>query len=419
MHVRLIQACLLLAVASCGASGPSSAQAGNAAQATVTDPGRPFTATPVATFDRPWAIAFLPGSTMALVTEQPGRIWLVDAASGRKTAVGGAPQVRFGGQGGLLDIALSPHFAADGLVYVSFSRPTPDGGSGLALSRAKLVRGADGARLEDMQLLWSDPEGGQGGQFGARIAFAPDGNSLFLSSGERQRFTPAQDPSQPLGKILHLTLDGKPAAGNPLAGRTGAKTVTITDPPKDTEIAKGTSGRTFAWPGPNLTPAETWSTGHRNAYGLMFAPDGRLWETEMGPRGGDEVNLIEPGRNYGWPNVSNGSNYDGVPIPDHRPGDGFEAPRVWWNPSVSPSGLLIYTGGKFPQWRGDAMIPTLSGKSLIRVDIDGDKARKADEWAMGARIRGIAQGPDGAVYLLEDGPDAKLLRLEPSAQSAG
>jgi len=154
------------------------------------------------------------------------------------------------------------------------------------------------------------------------VSFAPDGQSLFLSSGERQRFTPAQDPSQPLGKILRLTLDGKPALGNPFAGRAGAATVVVTDPPEDTVAARSVPGRRFTWPGPNLTPAETWTTGHRNPYGLAFAPDGRLWEHEMGPRGGDEVNLIVRGRNYGWPNASNGSNYDGVDIPDHRTGDG-------------------------------------------------------------------------------------------------
>jgi glucose/arabinose dehydrogenase len=145
----------------------------------------------------------------------------------------------------------------------------------------------------------------------------------------------------------------------------------------------------------------------------MFAPDGRLWETEMGPRGGDELNLIVKGRNYGWPAVSNGENYNGVPIPDHQTNPRFEAPKVFWVPSVSPGGLLIYSGDKFPQWKGDALIPALSGEALIRVDIEGDKAATADEWPMGARLRGIAQGPDGAVYLLQDGEGAKLLRLTP------
>ena len=411
MTLRLIQASLMLVVAACGASGPSSAQSDGKNSASG---GRPFSVAQVATFDNPWAMAFLPGRPFALVTEKPGKLWWIDVSNGRKQQVSGVPGVRYGGQGGLLDVAISPDFARDSLVYLTYSKPSPDGGSGLALARAKFVLTEDGGSLSGLQLLWSDPGGGAGGQFGAKIAFAPDGQSLFLSSGERQRFTPAQDPSQPLGKILHLTLDGRPAADNPMAGRTGAATVAITDPPEDTEAAMNAPERKVTWPGPNLTPAETWTTGHRNPYGLMFAPDGRLWETEMGPRGGDELNLIEKGRNYGWPKASNGSNYNGVPIPDHRPGDGFEAPKVFWDPSVSPAGLLIYTGDKFPKWKGDALIPTLSGESLIRVDVDGDSAEKADEWPMGERIRGIAQGPDGTVYLLEDGPDAKLLKLTPA-----
>ena len=203
-----------------------------------------------------------------------------------------------------------------------------------------------------------------------------------------------------------------------MAGRTGAQEVTLTDPPENSEVAKSAPGRSFTWPGPNLTPAETWSWGHRNLLGLAFAPDGRLWETEMGPRGGDEVNLILRGRNYGYPRASNGSNYDGVDIPDHRPGDGFEAPKVWWNPSISPAGLIIYSGDLFPQWKGDALFGALSGQALIRVDIDGDKARKADQWDMGHRIREVAQGPRGEVYVLEDGPGARLLKLTPRKPSA-
>jgi glucose/arabinose dehydrogenase len=413
MDMRLIQASLLLAVAACGASGPTSAQSGNSEASAAARSGPPFKTSEVATFDSPWAIAFLPGSASALVTEKPGRIWLIDVATGQKQPVSGAPQVVVTSQGGLLDIAPSPQFSATKQVYLTYSEPSANGGSGLALARGTLVQAGGRARLEGLSVIWHDPAGGRGGQFGARIAFAPDGRSLFLSSGERQRFTPAQDPSQPLGKILHLTLDGKPAPGNPMAGKTGAATVEVTDPPKDTQAAKNAAARKVSWPGPNLTLAETWTSGHRNPYGLMFAPDGRLWSTEMGPRGGDELNLIVRGRNYGWPVVSDGENYDGVPIPEHATHPGFEAPKVVWVPSVSPGGLLIYTGAMFPRWKGDAIIPALSGESLIRIDIEGDKAKKADEWPMGARLRGIAQGPDGSIYLLQDGAGGKLLRLVP------
>jgi len=402
--MRALAINLLLALAACGVSAAGSAP--------------PFKTTPVATFDSPWAMDFLPGSGVpltnaALVTEKPGRIWLVDVATGKKRAVGGVPKIVLSSQGGLLDIAAAPSFAGDQLVYLTYSEPSANGGSGLALARAKLVDIATAPRLDGLTVLWHDPAGGEGGQFGAKIAFAPDGQSLFLSSGERQRFTPAQDPSQPLGKILHLTLDGKPAADNPFAGKTGAAAVAITDPPEDTTAAKNERGRQFAWPGPNLTPAETWSSGHRNPYGLAFAPDGRLWEHEMGPRGGDEVNLILRGHNYGWPNASNGQNYNGVDIPDHRPGDGYEPPKVFWNPSVSPSGMIIYTGDLFPAWKGDALLGALSGEALIHVRIRGDQASKADQWDMGHRIREVAQGPRGEVYLLEDGSGGRLLRLEP------
>jgi glucose/arabinose dehydrogenase len=358
-------------------------------------------------------MAFLPGSREAIVTEKPGRIWLVDTANGQKQQVGGAPKVVLSDQGGLLDVALSPRFASDNLVYLTYAEPSANGGSGLAMSRGKLVRDARGARIEGMQLLWHDPAGGEGGQFGAIIAFAPDGQSLFLSSGERQRFTPAQDRSQPLGKILHLTLDGKPAPGNPMAGRTGAAVVTITDPPKDTEAAKNLQGRQYRWPGPNLTPAETWSSGHRNPYGLTFDAQGRLWSEEMGPRGGDELNLILPDKNYGWPLVSEGKNYDGVPIPGPSSRPDLEQAKLFWNPVISPSTLLIYDGKLFPQWNGSGFIGALSGKALVRVTFSGTTAQKADRWDMGQRIRWVGEGPDGAIYLLEDGDGARLLRLTP------
>ena len=408
MNLHVMQAGLLMLLAACGSSPSASARQSS------TD--RPFSVTAVATFDSPWAMAFVPGTHEALVTEKPGHIWLVDVATGRKQPVSGVPRVVVSGQGGLLDIVFSPRFRRDKLVYLTYAESSANSGSGLALARAELVPEGAGAKLDRLAVLWRDPAGGQGGQFGARIAFAPDGNSIFLSSGERQRFTPAQDPSQPLGKILHLSLEGKPAPGNPVAGRVGASKVTITNPPEDTQAAKNAPGRRFAWPGPNLTPAETWSSGHRNPLGLAFAPDGRLWETEMGPRGGDELNLILAGRNYGWPEVSNGSNYDGVDIPDHRAGDRFEAPKLFWNPSISPAGLLIYTGSLFPHWKGDALIPALSGQALIHVRIRGDQASKANQWDMGTRIRAVQQGPGGEVYLLEDGAGARLLRLTPSAR---
>jgi glucose/arabinose dehydrogenase len=403
----------LLVLSACGSAGRTSAQDANGSlgRANVASSNPPFTTAQVARFDSPWAMDFLPDSTKALVTEKGGRLWLIDVGNGAKTQVAGGPRVAAEGQGGLLDVKVSPRFAQDELVYLTFAEPSQNGGSQLALARAKLVIGASPA-LQGLQVIWRNPTGGQGGHFGARIAFAPDGNSLFLSAGERQRFTPAQDPNLPMGKILHLTLDGKPATTRG-DERLGASTVTVTDPPEDSEVAKRTAGLRASWPGANHTPAETWTLGHRNPLGLAFAPDGRLWEIEMGPKGGDELNLIVEGRNYGYPRVSNGSNYNGVEIPDHRAGDGFEAPKAWWNPVISPADLLIYDGALFPQWRGDALIPGLSGEVLVHVRIRGDKAIKAEQWDMGHRIRAVDQGPGGEVYLLEDGPGARLLKLIP------
>ena len=411
MIPRLMQAGLglVMTLAACGASPSANAGQGS------TD--RPFTVTPVATFNSPWAMVFIPGTNNTLVTEKPGRIWLVDATTGRKQPVEGAPRVVASGQGGLLDVVLSPSFATNKLVYLTYSEPSANGGSGLALARARFARDARGARLENLGVLWRDPAGGVGGQFGAIVLFAPDGRSLFLTVGERQRFTPAQDPSQALGKILHLTLDGKPEPDNPSAGRTGEPSVLVTDPPEDTEAAKHAPTRRVSSPGPNLTPAETWTLGHRNPYGLAFASDGRLWETEMGPRGGDELNLIQRGKNYGWPVVSEGVNYDGVPIARHATHPEFEAPKLSWIPSISPTSLLIYSGNMFPQWKGSGFIGTLTGTGLIRVTINGYKAQKAEEWDMPrARVRFVGQGPDGAIYLLEDGSRARLLRLTPGAR---
>ena len=320
MRMHLARYWLFLGLAACGSAASTSNQQGAPSQANAADGtdsssaaadpsssgGKPFVETPVATFNSPWAMAFLPGTNLGIVTEKPGRIWLVDIRSGAKQPVSGTPRVIAEGQGGLLDVALSPSFASDNLIYLTYAAPSPNGGSGLALSRARLVRSPSGGSLQGLTVLWHDPEGGKGGQFGAIIAFAPDGKSIFLSSGERQRFTPAQDPNQPLGKILHLTLAGKPSPDNPWSGRSGAATVKITDPPEDTQASAKAPARTIKWPGPNLTPAETWTLGHRNPYGLTFDSSGRLWETEMGPKGGDELNLIIKGKNYGWPLVSEG-----------------------------------------------------------------------------------------------------------------
>jgi glucose/arabinose dehydrogenase len=406
--MRFMPLALILAGTACSAQSaeqPVSPVGDGRANVEMTKPA--FAMAEMGQFEAPFALAFLPDGSL-LITEKAG-VLKYRAADGETSNVPGVPAVAVGGQGGLLDVALAPDFARSRTIYLSYAEPGPDG-SQLALARAEFAAGS-APRLDRLRVIWRSGSAGKGGQFGAVIAFAPDGKSLFLASGERQRFTPAQDDSQALGKIMHLTLDGKPAPGNPFAGKTGAATVQVFDPPKNTGSAASAPARTVAARQPNTTPAETWSTGHRNPYGLVFADGGRLWDVEMGPRGGDELNLVRPGKNYGWPNVSNGDNYDGTPIPDHRPGDGYEPPKLWWNPSISPGGMIYYTGAMFPQYRGSLFIAALSGQGVLRVSVKGDTAKVENAWDFGARIRDIAQAPDGAIWVLEDGGRGALGRL--------
>jgi aldose sugar dehydrogenase len=334
----------------------------------------PFRVETVARFESPWAVVFLDDRRM-LVTEKPGALWLV-TANGAKTRVSGVPPVAYGGQNGLLDIAPAPDFARSGLVYLTYVEPGT-GGGGLALARARLA----GPALDNLSVLWRQLPKGGGGQPGGIVAFAPDGQSLFLTVGERQRLTPAQDPATALGKLLHLSLDGAAMPDNPAAGEGGDR-------------------------------ARVWTSGHRNPYGLAFAPDGRLWLHEMGPRGGDEFNLIERGKNYGWPEVSYGDHYGGAPIPRPPTRPEFQGAELFWNPVIAPAGLIFYQGTLFPQWRGSALLGGLVAEALIRVSFDGDgHPREADRWNLRGRVRDVAEAPDGAVWVIED--EGRLMRLAP------
>ena len=367
---------ILMACSSQNATGQNSAA--------PTD--KPFKTSIIADFDSPWAMIFLPDGR-ALITEKAGEMVLFDPKNGTKIPVGGVPKVDSAGQGALMDVVLHPQFAQNKVVYFSFSERGA-GGKGVALATGVFSQASDGTtKLDGVKTIFrATPYVDGDGHYSGRIAFSPDGRHLFFTNGERQQFDPAQDPKATLGKVLRLNLDGTPAAGNPLT-------------------TKG------------FHPA-VWSYGHRNLLGIAFDKDGRLWEQEMGPKGGDEVNLIRPGLNYGYPKASNGDHYDGTPIPDHSPHDGFEAPKVSWNPVISPAGLLYYSGDLFPQWKNSLFMGGLSSKALVRVTLDGDNASKVDQWDMGARIREVEQGPDGALWLLEDGgqgSQGRLLKLTPAS----
>lgn len=352
----------------CLAFATAAALAACANPATGTPADRAFSVAEKGKFDEPWAMAFLPDGGL-LITEKRGRLKL-RRADGQVMDVKGAPAVEYGGQGGLGDVVLDPGFATNGLVWLSWVEAAGDGTRGAVVGRARLaIQGSpvNAAELQDMKIVWIQDKTTGRGHFGHRLAFASDG-ALFISSGERQKFDPAQDPQSNLGKIVRIAPDGA---------------------------------------------VQTWSSGHRNPLGLAFDASGNLWEIEMGPAGGDELNLVQQGGNYGYPKASNGSHYDGRDIPDHAPGDGFVAPKLWWNPSISPGSLMIYSGELFKDWKGDAFIGALGGEALVRADLDGTNARKADIWQMGARIREVEQAPDGAIWLLEDGEGGRLLRLAP------
>lgn len=344
----------------------------------------PFNTEAIAEFNTPWAIAFLPDGRL-LVTEKAGEIFLV-TQEGHKTEVGNVPAVAYEGQNGLLDIAVSPEFEQDRLIYFTYSEPARDGvnlASSLALAQAELSEDSDSAALTDIKILWRQMPKSVGGQPGGIIAFSPDGKYLFLSSGDRMHETPAQDPEQALGKILRFNRDGTVPLDNPQAAAGGVR-------------------------------ALTWTTGHRNPYGLAFAPDGKLWSHEMGPRGGDELNLIQAGKNYGWPVVSNGDYYSGAPIPRHDTRPDFEPPVLFWTPVIAPAGLAFYQGDRFDDWKGSALIGGLGSMALVRVKFNPDgSADEAERYAMGNRIRDVAVAEDGAVWLIEDDLPGRLLRLTP------
>ncbi len=327
--------------------------------------------------DQPWGMAFLPDGRL-LVTEKPGTLRIVAKDGTVSDPLKGVPEVIANGQGGLLDVALDPKFDANGLVYLSYSEPG-DGGAGTAVARGKL----SDAGLEDVKVIFRmQPKVEGPNHFGSRLVFAPDGK-LFVTLGERFKFDPAQDLKSHLGKVVRINPDGSVPEDNPFVGKDDAL-------------------------------PEIWSYGHRNVQGASIHPEtGKLWTIEFGPKGGDELNIPEPGKNYGWPVVSWGNHYDGKDIPDPPTHPEFTDAIHHWNPVISPSGMTFYTGDAFPSWKNELLIAGLSSQAIVRLTLEGQKVASENRIEMGARIRDVAQGPDGAIYAITDESDGQLLRLTP------
>ena len=341
----------------------------------------PFNAATVTTFNEPWAMTFLPDGRL-LVTEKGGRLLVVTQDGKKSSPIKGLPEVDYGGQGGLGDVIIHPEYGSNGLVYLSYAEAGDDDVRGAAVARGKLVLTSDGGQLEGLKVIWRQhPKVPGRGHYGHRLAFDSNGY-FFISSGERQKFNPAQDMTMNLGKIIRLNDDGSVPPGNPFSDQGGVA-------------------------------AQIWSLGHRNPLGIAFDGQGRLWNQEMGPRGGDELNLVVRGHNYGYPIVSNGDHYNGREIPDHHTRPEFETPKITWSPVISPAGLMFYSGDLFPDWKGSAFIGGLSSEAIIRITFDGETAREAERFSMGKRIREIEQGPGGALWVLEDKAGARLLKLTP------
>lgn len=328
----------------------------------------------------PWGLAFLPGGDM-LVTERSGALRRIRDGVLLPDPISGVPAAHVNGQGGLLDVALHPRFSDNGLVYLSHSKARADGEASTALVRGRL----DGERLVDVEELFvADAWTGRGVHFGSRIVFDSD-STLFLSVGDRGEMQEAQNTLNHQGTILRLTDEGGVPADNPFVGRDGFR-------------------------------PEIYTWGNRSPQGLAIHPaTGELWESEHGPRGGDELNRLLPGRNYGWPTITYGINYDGSTISEHTEMAGMEQPVHYWVPSIATSGLAFYEGDAFPEWRGNAFVGGLAGAQLARIVLDGSRSTSEETLLEGfaQRIRTVVTGPDGYLYLLIDTANAPLVRLEP------
>lgn len=356
----------------------------------------PFTVTEVSQFDEPWSIAEMPDGRL-LVTEVKGNLIIVDTDGEQSRPVAGVPDVAYAGQGGFGDVVLHPDFANNGMVYLSYAEAGIGDTRGAAVARGVLDASGRRPSLSNVEVVWRQyPKLTGYGHYGHRMLFDDDGY-LWITSGDRQKFTTAQDMQSNSGKLIRLNDDGSVPDDNPFV---------------DYYAENPRVDRRGVYP-------QVWSLGHRNLLGLALDLDGRLWEIEMGPAGGDELNLIERGANYGYPEVSNGDHYDGREMPDHDTRPEFKAPALWWTPVISPGDMLIYRGKAFADWKGNAIIAGLSSRAIVRVELGDDgSAKELERFAMGARIRSVQESADGSLWVLEDDAgDSKgrLLRLTPKS----
>ncbi|MFA3127115.1 PQQ-dependent sugar dehydrogenase [Acinetobacter pittii] len=340
---------------------------------------QPYQTETFAHFNEPWAVTSLPDQRL-LVTERQGKLKIFNPENKQMLDVQGVPAVNYGGQGGLGDVILHPDFAKNHWIYLSYATKG-QGGSGAVISRAKLdLSNPHQPKLIDVKQIWQQvPKVSGQGHYGHRMLFDADGK-LWVSSGERQKFDPAQNMKSNLGKILRLNEDGTAAVGNPFYKQGGVT-------------------------------AEIWSLGHRNPLGMALDRQGQLWVVEMGPKGGDELNIITKGENYGYPIVSNGDHYSGQPIPDHHTRPEFKAPEIDWTPVISPSSMIIYRGQQFPAWQNKALIGGLSSEAIIVVDLEHKPVKEVQRLDMKKRIRGLHEAKDGSIWVIEDGSNARLLKL--------
>ena len=332
----------------------------------------------IAEFNEPWALAVLADGRL-LITEKSGQLILFNPRDQKKTFIKNLPKVAYGGQGGFGDIVLHPKFAQNHQMYLSYAE-AGQGGYGAVVIRADLNLDQAQPQLDNITTIWKQVPKVRGqGHYAHRVLFDGSGK-LWISSGERQKFDPAQDLTSNLGKIIRINDDGSVIVDNPFQSQG--------------EVAK-----------------QVWSLGHRNPLGMAFDEQGQLWVVEMGPKGGDELNLIQKAKNYGYPIVSNGDHYSGLNIPDHVTRPEFEAPKLDWTPVISPSSLIFYTGQMFPKWQGKAIIGGLSSEALIIVDTTAQPAKEIQRIDMKQRIRGLQQAKDGSIWVIEDGKHADLIQL--------